>query len=150
MLASPIAIPYHPIPNDDGFFERAEGYSQTDDVGIWQTGDISIHIALVQADAPGRDEENLNGEFVRVMNTGAAEVNLAGYTLSDSGPNVYTFGDISLGSQKAITIFTGCGVDNQNELYWCAELPVWNNSGDTAFLNDANGLYLDHHEIQGP
>ena len=143
----------YPIPPNtqyDGFFQRAEGYSQADQIGIWQGGENTVRIALVRADAEGPDEENLNGEFVRIMNAGDAEINLTGYTLRDAGPNVYTFGNVILASQKSITLYTGCGQDNQNELYWCADMPVWNNSGDTAFLNDAAGLYIDHHDIPGP
>jgi endonuclease YncB( thermonuclease family) len=143
---------YNIAPNTqyDGFFQRAEGYSQADQIGIWQGSENTVTIALVRADADGRDEENLNGEFVRLLNAGDTEVNLSGFTLRDAGPNVYAFGDVILGSQQSITIYTGCGQDKQNELYWCAELPVWNNSGDTAFLNDAAGLYVDHREIAGP
>ena len=144
-FANRYAIP--PNIQYDGFFERAEGYSQQDQVGIWQGGDNMVRIAFVRADAEGLDEENLNGEFVRLANEGEAEVNLAGYTLRDAGPNVYTFGDVTLLPQRSISVFTGCGQNTLNEVYWCAELPVWNNSGDTAFLNDPEGLYVDHHDI---
>jgi hypothetical protein len=37
-------------------------------------------------------------------------------------------------------VFTGCGQDTGDELYWCnTGSAIWNNSGDTAFLLDPAG-----------
>jgi hypothetical protein len=37
-------------------------------------------------------------------------------------------------------VFTGCGLDSADQLYWCnTDSAIWNNRGDTAFLLDPAG-----------
>jgi hypothetical protein len=43
-------------------------------------------------------------------------------------------------SRRSVTLFTGCGTDDDTNRYWCASgSAVWNNSGDTVFLRDGKG-----------
>ena len=95
----------------------------------------------VNADAPGDDGANLNGEWVRFTNAGAEAIDLDGWEVADeSSSNRYTFSDLRLEPDAEVTLFSGCGPDDDTNRYWCVSgSAVWNNSGDTVFLRDRNG-----------
>ena len=94
-----------------------------------------------QYDAPGDDNLNLNEEWVRFTNTGATPIDLVGLARRrrvELPP--LQFDDLTLAPGASVTLFTGCGSDTESERYWCNEdSAVWNNSGDTVFLQDASG-----------
>ncbi len=49
----------------------------------------------------------------------------------------YTFAGLVLPPDGVVTLFTGCGVDNPTERYWCrAARRCGQNGGDTVFLLD--------------
>lgn len=102
-----------------------------------------IKIAEINADARGNDNLNKNGEWVRIKNDCKEKIDLKGWILRDSSAsNRYSFKDMALDAGKFLTIFSGCGEDSGNEVYWkCPEqkYAVWNNSGDHIFLINANG-----------
>ncbi len=95
----------------------------------------------VNADAPGDDGVNLNGEWVRFTNAGAEMIDLDGWEVADeSASHRYTFTDLRLEPGTEVTLFSGCGPDDETARYWCVSgSAVWNNSGDTVFLRDRNG-----------
>jgi len=95
----------------------------------------------VNADAPGDDGVNLNGEWVRFTNAGADAADLDGWEVADeSASHRYTFSDLRLEPGAEVTLFSGCGPDDATARYWCVSgSAVWNNSGDTVFLRDRNG-----------
>jgi|GEM_PF-6044497 len=128
----------------DGFLEQAEAFSFDELLGVWSPSTSTIEIDFVDFDPAGIDNDNLLGEFVRLENRGEAVVNMEGYTISDSDGNIYTFPALEVAPFRTVLLFTGCAVDTQNELYWCQREEVWNNSGDTVFVTDAEGLYVDH------
>jgi hypothetical protein len=116
--------------------------------GLWAPdacgeGDLGgVEIAIdINADAPGDDGQNLNGEWVRFTNTGAETVDLDGWEVADeSASHRYRFSDLRLDPGVGVTLFTGCGSDAATTRYWCASgSAVWNNSGDTVFLRDDLG-----------
>lgn len=119
--------------------------------GLWATGacglpvPVDLVISAINADAPGDDNDNKNGEWVTIRSrSGAAD--LTGFVLKDeTASHRYTFPDGFVLSQGAsVRVFTGCGSDSEINLYWCnARSAVWNNSGDTAFLLDPSGNIVD-------
>ncbi len=138
-------------PPDDA---RADTYAelqrtaQREGRGLWApdacgASDLDgVEIVIdVNADAPGDDGVNLNGEWVRFTNTGADTVDLDGWEVADeSASHRYTFDDLRLEPGAEVTLFSGCGPDDETARYWCASgSAVWNNSGDTVFLRDENG-----------
>jgi len=150
LVAGGFAIARRYPPDDD----RADAYAELQDAaqadgrGLWVSDacgvsaldgvDITID---VNADAPGDDGQNLNGEWVRFVNSGADAVDLEGWEVADeSASHRYTFSDISLDPGGAVTLFSGCGEDEAMARYWCASRSaIWNNGGDTVFLRDGNG-----------
>jgi len=108
-----------------------------------------VQIAEINANPPGRDEENINGEWIRITNSTDANIDMDGFTLSDEAGHVYKFGAIQLPAGSTITIFTGSGTDTNSSLYWGLKTPVWNNRGDTAYLRDADGELVDEYSYSG-
>jgi endonuclease YncB( thermonuclease family) len=138
-------------PPDDA---RADTYAvlqrtaQREGRGLWAPDAcgasdlVSVEIVIdVNADAPGDDGVNLNGEWVRFTNAGTEVIDLDGWEVADeSASRRYTFADLRLDPGAAVTLFSGCGPDDRTTRHWCVSgSAVWNNSGDTVFLRDANG-----------
>jgi len=103
-----------------------------------------VRIWAIEPDAPGRDDQNPNGEFVAITNDGT-DADLTGWMVRDeSSVHRYTFPDgFVLGGGSVITIRSGCGQDEGSYSYWCADGTVWNNSGDTVLLLDPSGAIVD-------
>jgi micrococcal nuclease len=107
----------------------------------------SIEIVHVEYDAPGNDNENLNGEWVVIANAGDSAQLLTGWVLKDeSASHRYHFPrGFSLNLGVEVRVHTGCGTDTPTALYWCSGGAIWNNDGDTAFLLDDHGNIADHY-----
>jgi micrococcal nuclease len=103
---------------------------------------VGVEIVVdVEADAPGDDSVNLNGEWVRFTNAGSEPVDLDGWEVADeSASHRYTFDDLELDPGASVTLFSGCGADDDTNRYWCVTgSAVWNNDGDTVLLRDRQG-----------
>jgi competence protein ComEC len=103
-----------------------------------------IHISETQFNAPGDDRQNLNGEWVRLTNTGGDIVLISGWTLSDSSnKTLYIFPAILLAPGEMITVYSGTGTLNTSSVFMNKNEPVFGNSGDIAVLKDGNGILID-------
>ena len=127
----------------------AREYAEAGRLGLWgactSDGDPNVVILSIQADAPGRDNENLNGEFIIIKNQTDSDIDLSSWTIRDeSSVHRYVF-DINsvIATGDFIVVHTGCGANAYDKHYWCNSSPVWDNSGDTAFLVDAAGNIHD-------
>jgi micrococcal nuclease len=146
-----IARSYPPDTANDERYALLQEAARLDGRGLWAADacgpspslaegpiifDIDIH-----PDAAGDDNVNLNDEWVRFTNRSVAAIDLEGWSVSDeSASKRYTFADLVLPPEGAVTLFSGCGVDNDSERYWCVSgSAVWNNDGDTVFLRDPVG-----------
>ncbi len=121
-------------------------------LGLWAPDacgtpvDVPVAILEIVYDAPGNDNENLNGEWVTIRNDGGSPVPLGSWILKDeSASHRYQFPPgFVLDVGATVTVYTGCGSDTAATLYWCSGSgAVWNNSGDTAFLLDPSGAIVD-------
>lgn len=100
--------------------------------GSGSSSDIAI--VTVYPDPPGAD---LSGEFVTVRNRGEAAVNLTGWVLSDLAGHRYVFPRYTIHPGAEVKVWTRPGEDTLNDLYWGHRAPLWNNTGDIAYLYDA-------------
>jgi len=150
LVASGMAIArrYEPDVDRSSTYQSLQERARTDGRGLWApdacgggTSDPVSIVIDVNADAPGDDNENLNGEWVRFTNGSDAPVDLDGWQVADeSATHRHLFADRTLAPGASVTLFTGCGVDTDDAVYWCkTDSAVWNNGGDTVFLRDANG-----------
>lgn len=147
MVNQGYATAYSISPNlkysDD--FENAEQEALDNEIGMWTPSSFEISITSLNADAKGDDADNLNGEYVVLENLGTMPLNLTGWRLYDEANNEYVFPNFHLVNGSTVTIFTGSGTDNYEELYWCSSKPVWNNDGDSLYIRDAEGFFVVHH-----
>lgn len=116
-----------------------------------QIGNASwVRITAVNFDAPGDDRVNLNGEWVRITNTGDGSVLIAGWTLMDrSGSDPFTFPAVVMLPGESVTIYAGSGTMNTSALFMGRTEPLFGNSGDTAFLRDGSGTIIDRRSGDG-
>jgi micrococcal nuclease len=125
-------------------FVQAEREAREAGRGLWAPADVPIRITALNYDAPGADHLAPNGEWVELTNQGGTSIDLNGYTLTDEGSHVYTFGPVLLAPKATLRLHSGRGTDTAAELYWgLANDAVWNNDGDTAYLRDAAGTFVD-------
>jgi len=139
-------------------FYAAEETARTERRGLWRCTDPDavtgtpladggtvtaapngLAITDIHADASGNDNENLNGEYVTLSNTGDEAVDLSGWTVADEAGHRYAFENLTLDPGAAVTLYTGQGTDTESERYWGRSGAVWNNGGDTVFVRDAAG-----------
>jgi micrococcal nuclease len=109
-----------------------------------------IKIVNINADAPGNDNENKNGEWIEIKNSCSQAILMKNWLLKDSSAsNKYEFGDFTLEGLKGVIIYSGCGSDTQEKLYWqCPEgqYAIWNNNGDHAFLYDSSDNLISEYQ----
>ena len=125
----------------------AQQSARADAVGIWAQDACGpatradLRVIEVLSDPPGSDTDNLEGEWVDIVNVGLTEISMRGWVLKDeSSRHRYAFpDDFVIAPQGVVRIHTGCGPDDDETLHWCNGSAVWNNTGDTAFLLDPNG-----------
>ncbi len=130
---------------------RAQRIAQDEGRGLWAddacgaASDAEVEVVDVLANPRGPDDQNLNGEWVEIVNTGSSAVALDGWTVKDdSSVHRYAFPDgFTLAPHAVVRIHAGCGSDTDDTLYWCSTVPIWSNSGDTAFVVDPNGNIVD-------
>ena len=79
---------------------------------------------------------DLQGETVKITNSGSSFVSLAGWKLTDEGAkHSYSFTGTTLPAAGSVTIASGTA---SGDLKWTST-NVWNNDGDTAYLYDGSG-----------
>ncbi|MDA2978931.1 MAG: lamin tail domain-containing protein, partial [Actinomycetota bacterium] len=114
-------------------FEYPCAGSCTDPRGV----DLSME---VNYDAPGDDQVNPNGEWVKIKNTGGAAIDLFGLAVV-TYPYAYHFelGD-SLGAEQVLTIYVGQGSDSTLTRYWGKSSGILDNGGDRIGVERSDGV----------
>ncbi len=124
-------------------FRRAEKEAREAGRGLWAGSSVALKIIQIQADAPGSDNDNPNGEWIEIANQGNMPVPMQGFTLKDEANHIYTFGDFTVEPGAAFRLFSGQGENSPNALYWgLSGESVWNNNGDAAYLRDNQGALV--------
>lgn len=157
MVKSGLALVQIIPPNEkyEGRLMEAEIDAQDNCRGLWEglcvkgeQARACVTIDEIHADAPGNDNQNLNGEWIRFGNTCSHDVPLDGYLLKDrSASNNYFFKNTTIEGNGTITLYSGCGEDTQDKIYWqCPEknFSIWNNDTDDAYLYDKKGNLSVH------
>ena len=105
-----------------------------------------VGIAHIEYNPPGSD---LAGEYVLLRNSSAAPVDLAGWRLSDGGAiHTFVFPPFTLAPGAELRVWTKAGVSDAANLYWGSRGPIWNNSGDSASLADAEGGLVSSYSYE--
>nr|WP_242588949.1 lamin tail domain-containing protein [Corallococcus macrosporus] len=110
--------------------------------GTGGTGNVFINEVLLNE--PGSD---VNGEFVELVNSGTAAVDLSGWTVSDSTGVRHTFASgTSVAAGKAVVVFGGAsGIPSGTTGAVAASSGTLGlgNSGDTVTLKNSTGTAVD-------
>ncbi|MBE7553284.1 MAG: thermonuclease family protein [Anaerolineales bacterium] len=125
-------------------FRQAEREAREAERGLWLGANLPLKIIQIQADAPGSDNENPNGEWIEIANQGQVPILMHGFSLKDEANHIYTFGNFTAAPGAAFRLYSGQGQDSPHALYWgLANESIWNNNGDAAYLRDAQGALVD-------
>lgn len=120
-----------------------------DGLGLWGDGcgtpaAAGLEVAAVEPDPPGRDEEDLNGEWVELVNRGSAPIDLAGWDIRDDSSShrfdLDAAGTLEPGDR--LVIRTGSGSSGGGELFLDSPSPVWSNRADTVLVIDPAGVVV--------
>lgn len=107
-------------------------------------GPANVFINEILANEPGSD---VNGEFIELVNSGAASVDLSGFTLSDAVSIRHTFAaGTVLAAGKALVVFGGASAipaGLTNAVASSTASLNLSNSGDTVTLKNASGVVVD-------
>jgi len=150
---------YPPDTARQASFDAAEADARAAGRGLWAAdacgpatsveGDVVI--VAVLADPPGSDEADPNAETATLANGGGGPVDLSGWVLKDtSSSHRFTFPEgFVLAAGAQVVVHTGCGADTATDLHWCNQGSlVWNNDGDTAYLEDPAGNTVSTFEVE--
>jgi hypothetical protein len=86
---------------------------------------------------------------VQIRNPGGLPVTMTGWTLRDITNHVYTFPPFTLAAGASVRVWTNSGKDTSTNLYWGSSAAIWNNTGDTAYLRNAQGTLIDEYTYVG-
>jgi endonuclease YncB( thermonuclease family) len=112
--------------------------------GPYQRSKLSV---WVNADADGADNQNLNGEWIRVGNASRYDAPVGGWWVRDSGLRRYTFpARTVVPARGAVYVHVGSGTDSATHKHWGLSSPIFENVdagahslGDGAYLFDPQG-----------
>ncbi len=112
-------------------------------LGMWGDECGQAPTGLVVSDAQpnpaGRDEEDLNGEWVELTNTGDQPIELEGWDIRDNSSRHRFDLDGRLGPGERLQIRTGRGDPAPGVAYLGSSSPVWSNSSETVLVLDPTG-----------
>ena len=83
------------------------------------------------------------GEYVELRNAGGNAQDMTDWTLRDEANHIYTFPKFSLAAGASVKVWVTNGTDTSIDLYWNQGSAIWNNGGDTAYLEDNQGTEID-------
>lgn len=117
--------------NELNEFRKVEEEARKNGRGIWKKDE---KYGCLNA------EINKNEEYVILDNNCG---NIEGWSIKDESTKSYYFKSIEGGK---ITLYSGSGVDNEEEIYWGRE-KVWNNDKDSIFIRNKEGglVYYDSY-----
>jgi endonuclease YncB( thermonuclease family) len=112
--------------------------------GPMQSAKLSVQ---VNYDATGADDQNINGEWIKVANASGGPVQLGGWWVRDSALRRYTFpAGTAVPARGAVYVHVGKGRATATRKYWGLTAPAFDNPtsdalaiGDGGYLFDPRG-----------
>ena len=104
-----------------------------------------VPILHIEANPPGAD---VAGEYLLLGNHSGRAVELTNWKVVDRAGHLYLFPRFILLRDAQVRLWTKSGVDTAGDLFWGYERAVWNNTGDTAFLYDAQDYLISTYTYQ--
>lgn len=123
---------------------RANGPTGQSEWSSAQSATVSpppnVEITHIEYNPPGDD---VQGEYVRIENSGGSSANMTGWTLRDDANHVFTFPTFTLNPSAFVRVWVKSGTNTATDLYWGRSQAVWNNTGDCAYLRNSGGTPID-------
>lgn len=94
----------------------------------------NVAIAAIRENPPGAD---LLQEHLTLANRGGIPVDMTNWVLKDRAGHQFVFPRFVFQPGTEVRIWTRSGEDSVTDLYWGHGAPLWNNTGDTAYLYDS-------------
>lgn len=135
------------------FHEQARQASEQR-LGVWSPERCGPTIPglVIESFVPnpdGPDDRPGAGEFIELRNALDTDLDLAGWVVHDeSTSNRFEFASGTVAAGERFRLYSTCGdgthdADDLDAFYMCDTDSVWNNAGDTAFVEDPNGNVAD-------
>jgi hypothetical protein len=104
------------------------------------TGNVEIRDILYNGSGSSEPDE-----YVEIENDDSFPIQLQNWTLRDEANHMFTFPSFVIQPNQTCRVYT-----NENHPEWCgfnygSGSAIWNNTGDTAYLRDANGTLIDEY-----
>ena len=141
-------------------FNRQTGKAKEERKGIWghRRYQGTLHITSFHANAPGIDEKNINGEYIRICNIHTEPIQLEGYTMKTLDGRQYTLPKVLVPVGHTVKVHSGKGRNKTNtkkqlEIYLGSNQPIWNNAHDRVTFYDPSGKQEDtrlHKPLKEP
>jgi len=122
---------------------QAERHARERNLGLWAKSDYEDIQIIINYDARGNDNHNLNGEYVILKNISGKAMDITGWTIKDSGTSIYQFPAFVMDAGQKVYVYSGEGQVSGNRFYWNSKTPLWNNDGDTLYLRDRKGALVE-------
>lgn len=131
----------------------AQKKAQEENKGIWSVERYhsNLHMTSFHANAPGDDQQNINGEYIRVTNITADALNIEGYTITNLHGEIFTFPSMIIPAGNTFKVISGSGRNQsdpqkQLEVYLGSYRPIWNNEHDVATIYSPEKKVQDSRE----
>jgi hypothetical protein len=99
-----------------------------------------LAVGDVEPNPPGPDEDDLNGEWVELVNRGSTPIDLTGWDIrDDSSSHRFDLGG-TIGPGDTLMVRTGAGTSGQGQWFLDSPSPVWSNRTDTVLVIDPDGV----------
>jgi endonuclease YncB( thermonuclease family) len=152
-LAHVFLIP--PDSSDAEALLAAQARARQQRLGIWSTEPYqgALHMTSFHANAAGDDNENVNGEYMRVCNITTGPVSTEGYRLVDRTGLSYPLPAVTIPAGHTVQVRSGKGEQQtdpsqQLQIYLGSSTPLWNNDYEVVTLHDPQGRRIDQR-VQG-
>ncbi len=105
----------------------------------WQCGDCGadgpFEITRVKSNAKGNDKLNVNGEWIRIRNTGLDTASLRGYMVTVGKKQYHINRNTQIAPGASVRIRIGKGSNTRKNLYWGRSAPILRNRGGAVLLH---------------
>ncbi|HID43802.1 MAG TPA: hypothetical protein EYP30_08560 [Archaeoglobaceae archaeon] len=120
--------------------------------GLWSCTsleDLSIEspttgFYAVHYDAEGNDHANLNDEYVVIKNFGDSSILLSNWSISNKDGERISLPEVYLSPGETFTVYSGSGVNTENEFFLQSTKPFWDNEDELASLYNSEGGLVDY------
>jgi hypothetical protein len=84
-------------------------------------------------------------EYIEIKNEGNDDVKMENWRIKAETGERYDFPKFTLGEGKTVKVRSGTGQDSSSTLYWNSQDEIWKDSGNCAYLKDADQELIDKY-----